>query len=74
MPPRCRAAADLRFRRNPIIDRANPEMHRVRVPDVLHESCWKLAHSSSLDAMCASHPFFCPFGVRQVPSQFTNDR
>ena len=23
------------------------------------------------DAMCASHPFFCPFGgVRQVPSQF----
>ena len=53
-----RDAAAFRLRRNPIIYRANPEMHRVA--DVLYESCWRLAHSSSGRDVCVTS-FFLSF-------------
>ena len=66
--PRCRRlSVPSWFHRNPITYRAKRSMQRVA--EVLYESCWQLAHSSSGRDVCVSHPFFRPFGVRQVPSQ-----
>merc|ERR1712153_163201 len=63
--PRCAA---FRFRRNPIIYRANTELHRVPQNCMCYTKGWRLAHSSSERDVCVTS-FFLSLRVTEVLSQ-----